>query len=74
MSDAEKYKIPFINSCIRSMAGRYGYSARSAFLYLKHFRGIEFLVDFYDTLHLQSIDDTVDDIIMVCRKNGGQLA
>ena len=74
MSEAEKYKIPYINSCIRGMARRYGYSVKNAFLYLKHFHGIEFLVDFYDTLHLQSIDDTVDEMVVICKKNGGQLA
>lgn len=74
MLEVEKYKIPFINSCIRGMAKRYGYSVRNGFLYLKHFHGIDFLVDFYDTLHLQSIDDTVDDMIAICQKNGGKLA
>ena len=55
------------------MAKRYGYSAKNVFLYLKHFHGIEFLIDFYDTLHLQSIDDTVDDMVLICQKNGGEL-
>lgn len=73
MAEVEKYKIPFINSCIRSMAKRYGYSVKSVFLYLKHFHGIEFLIDFYDTLHLQSIEATVDDMVLVCQKNGGEI-
>ena len=32
MSGDEKYKIPFINSCIRSMAKRYGYSMKNFFM------------------------------------------
>ena len=47
---------------------------KSAYLYLKHFKGIDFLIEFYETLHLQSIDDTVDDLIAVCKNNGGGLA
>lgn len=40
---------------------------------LDRFKGLEFLLDFYPTLHLQSIDDTVDDLIIMCKKNGGTL-
>lgn len=69
----DRYMIPFINSCIRSMANRYALSVRAAFLYLKHFLGLDYLIEFYDTLHLQSIDDAVDEIVVVCQKNGGQL-
>ena len=35
---------------------------------------MEFLDEFYETEHLQSIDDAVDDLIIICQKNGGQLA
>ncbi len=69
-----KYQIPFTNACIRSFGERFGLPTRNAYLYLKHFKGIEFLIEFYDTLHLQSIDDTIDDLITLCKNNGGQLA
>lgn len=70
---ADKYQIPFINACIRSFAGRFSISVKNGFFYLYEFKGIQFLVDFYDTLHLQSIDDTVDDLILYCKNNGGTL-
>lgn len=70
----DKYQIPFINTCIRHLAQRYGLSVQKAFHYLKRFQGIEFLLEFYDVLHLQSVDDTVDDILLYCKKHGGQLA
>lgn len=65
--------IPFINACIRSMAQRYALTVKAAFLYLKRFLGLDYLIEFYDTLHLQSIDDAVDEMIVVCHKHGGQL-
>ena len=46
---------------------------KNAYLYLKRFQGIDFLIEFYNTLHLQSIDDTVDDLVQICKKNGGAL-
>ena len=33
-----------------------------------------FLLEYYDVEHTLSIDDTVDDLIKVCQKNGGELA
>ena len=69
----DKYQIPFTNACIRALAKRVGLPVKSAFQYLDRFKGMEFLVNFYPTLHLQSLDDTVDDLIIMCKKNGGTL-
>lgn len=68
----DKYQIPFINACIRATAKRAALSTRNAYLYLKHFQGLDYLIEFYDTLHLQSIDDAVDELLIVCRNNGGK--
>lgn len=69
----DKYQIPFINACIRAFAKRFGMPVRVGFQYLYNFKGVKFLVDFYPTLHLQSIDDAVDDLIVICKNNGGFL-
>ena len=68
-----KYKIPYINACIRAFAKRFRLSVHSAFEYLYNFKGIHFLVEFYEIEHLQSIDDAVDDLIVCCQNNGGTL-
>ena len=68
-----KYKIPYINACIRAFARRFKLSVRTAFEYLDTFKGIHFLIEFYDTEHLQSIDGAVDDLIICCKNNGGTL-
>lgn len=71
---SDKYQIPFINACIRRLGERCGLPVQKAFQYLKRFQGIAFLLEFYDVLHLQSVEDTVDDMLLYCRKHGGQLA
>ena len=47
---------------------------QAAFRYLQEHKALSFLVEFYDVEHLQSMDDTVDDMILICRQNGGTLA
>lgn len=44
-----------------------------AYFYLQKYAGLAFLIEYYDVEHLQSIDETLDDLVVMCRKNGGQL-
>ena len=50
-----KYQIPYINACIRAFAKRFQLSVKTAFEYLYNFKGIDFLVEFYEIEHLQSL-------------------
>lgn len=68
-----KYKIPYINACIRAFAKRFSLSVKCAFEYLYNFKGIQFLIEFYEVEHLLSIEDAVDDLIVCCQNNGGTL-
>lgn len=47
---------------------------KQAFNYLNRFKGLQFLHKHYEILHTQSFEDVIDDLAMVCRNNGGQLA
>ena len=67
----DKYKIPYINACIRAFAKRFDLSAKAAHEYLDQYKGLDFLVEFYEIEHLQSIEDAVDDLIVCCQNNGG---
>jgi len=69
-----KYEIPFLHLCIKEFARRFNISRKAAFLYLQEHSGLAFLIEYYDVEHLQSIDETLDDLVVMCRKNGGQLA
>ena len=68
-----EYKIPYINACIKRFAKRFGLHEHEAFEYLYNFKGIDFLIEFYEIEHLQSLDDAVDDLIVCCLNNGGTL-
>lgn len=74
MAEMSKYQIPYTNACIRAFGRRFNISTKQAFMYLHKYQGIAFLVDFYDIEHLQSIEDAVDDLIILCKKNGGDLS
>ena len=47
---------------------------QAAFRYLQAHKGLAFLIEFYDVEHLQSMEETIDDLLVVCQKNGGTLA
>lgn len=68
-----KYEIPYINLIIRSFAERFQMTRHAAYAYLKEHQGLAFLIEFYDVEHLQDPEETVDDLIVMCKKNGGQL-
>ena len=69
-----KYEIPFLTSAIQAFARRFAMTRQTAFLYLQQYKALAFLIEFYDVEHLQSMDDTIDDLILICQKNGGTLA
>lgn len=69
-----KYEIPFLTACIHAFAQRFAMTRQSAFRYLYKHQGLSFLIEFYDVEHLQSLDETIDDVLIICKKNGGTLA
>jgi len=71
---ADQYKIPYLNAVIRMFGSRFDLTVQQAFRYLYNFKGIRFLLEYYDVEHTLSIEDTVDDLIKICQKNGGELA
>ena len=70
----DQYKIPYLNAVIRTFGDRFNLTVQQSFRYLYNFKGIRFLLEYYDVEHTLSIDDTVEALIKVCQKNGGELA
>ncbi len=68
-----KYEIPYINLIIRTFANRFDMARQAAYQYLLKYKGLSFLIEFYDVEHLQDAEETVDDLILWSKKNGGYL-
>lgn len=66
-----KKKINYTVVCVNEFANRFKITAKDAFNYLYAHKGIEFLKEYYDVEHTLSIDDAIDDLMIICRKNGG---
>lgn len=69
-----KELIDYVMTAIIEFGRRHRLSIREASNYLNIFKGIDFLVEFYDVEHLMSFNDCVEDLTVVCRNNGGNLA
>lgn len=74
MSQEIRNRIDYTVICISEFSQRHAMHPQQAYLYLKKYGGMAFLKDCYDAEHLLSIDDAVDDITAVCKKNGGKIA
>ena len=71
MTKAEMNVLDYIVVCISEFSNRYEMQMRDAYIYLKRYKGIEFLKEFYDVEHTLSFEDVLDDLAAICRKNGG---
>ena len=67
----ERNLLDYIVVCVSEFASRYGMHMKDAYMYLRRYKGIDFLHEFYDVEHTLSFDDTIDDLSIICRKNGG---
>lgn len=74
MDRETKNRIEYTVTCIGEFSERHSLSERAAYAYLKKFGGIALLKDCYDAMHLESIDDAVDELTLYCRNNGGNIA
>jgi len=66
-------KIRYINLCIVEFARKSGMSAKIAFNYLKLYKGLDFLDCNYEAEHLLPLNDTIRDLALLCKRNGGTI-
>ena len=59
--------------CINAFAERYRLTAKQSFAYLQRFKGLAFLDECYEAEHQLSIKDAVNDLTIICKRNGGAL-
>lgn len=73
MAREERNIIGYTVALITEFALHYGIRQRQAYAYLKRFKGMEHLHEYYGVLHTQSFPDTVEVLAQVCANNGGHL-
>ena len=73
MSKQEKNVINYIVICINEFAKQCRITSKEAYLYLRDFKGIEFLKENYEAEHTVGIGDAIDDLKQVCINNGGNI-
>ena len=65
--------INYVVICINVFAERFEMDTRAAYRFLAQYGGIDFLMQHYDIEHTLSLEDTVEDLELICRQNGGAL-
>lgn len=66
-------KIRFINMCVVEFGKKFGMPANIAFNYLKQNRALAFLEKCYEAEHQIPLVDTLRDLQLYCRRNGGTI-
>ena len=73
MESPSKDVIDYIMTAIIEFARHHVLSIREASNYLNRYKGIDFLTEFYDVEHTLSFNDCVEDLTLICQKNGGAI-
>lgn len=69
----QKKMINFTVACVNEFAQKHNISGKEAFQYLFQFKGIEFIKENYEVEHTLSFDTVLEDLGILCRRNGGLL-
>lgn len=73
MDEQLQNRVTYMIYCINAFADRYHLTAKQAFAYLNRFKGISFLDECYEAEHQLSLEDAVNDLSIICKRNGGGL-
>lgn len=66
--------IHYIVMSLGMFARQSNLSKKEACNYLSRFKGLQFTIDNYEAEHQLSMQDCVDDMAAVCRRNGGGIS
>lgn len=69
----QKRKIGFTVACVNEFANKHNLSAKEAFQYLFQFKGIAFIKENYDVEYTLDFETILEDLEILCKKNGGTL-
>ena len=63
----------FISSCVGAFAKSKGLTQKAAFNYLNLFKGINLLISCYDVEITLPLSEIINDLTLVCQRNGGDI-
>ena len=69
----ERKQINYAVVCVNEFARRYNLKMKDAFQFLFQYKAIEFLKENYGIEHTLPLEETLDDMMLICQKNGGRL-
>lgn len=67
--DKTRNRIDYTVVCVSEFANKFNMTKKDAFAYLEKNKALEFLKNNYEAEHLLSIEDAVEDMEFVCKKN-----
>jgi hypothetical protein len=73
MSREEHNKINYIVALIAEFAETHKLSNKDALNYVMQYKGMEYILKFYEVLHTLSFREVVNDITTICSRNGGNI-
>ena len=69
MPKARRNMIDYMVVCVNDYAESHGLSLVDAFNYLSRNKGLNFLEECYDAEHTLSLDEALDDLAAICKRN-----
>lgn len=69
----ERKQINYVVTCVSEFAHKHNFTMKEAFQFLFDYKAIAFLKENYDIEHTLSLEDALDDMLMICERNGGTL-
>ena len=68
-----KSRMQYFIACVSEFAQAHAMSHQTAYAFLEKYQGMDFLMKCYEAEHTLSFRDAVEDLEIVCRKNGGRI-
>ncbi|MBP5479817.1 MAG: DUF3791 domain-containing protein [Bacteroidaceae bacterium] len=74
MGESVKNRLDYLIALISEFAVTHNLTMQQAYLYLRKYKGLDFVDEFYDVEHTLSFDEAVEDLTIYCKRMGGTLS
>ena len=69
----QRKQINYAVALVSEFSKKHRLSQQDAFAFLYKYKAIEFIKENYDIEHTLSFDEALDDMMIICHNNGGEL-